>query len=418
MIRSLFLAVDIAYTHLRRRKRQTFVSILGVATGVGFFIAMAAMMQGMQRYFIAKIIDVSPHIIVKDEYRIPPQQPIRLLYPQGAIALRGVKPKEELRGIRDGQATVDALSRQFDLALAPILRGQIFLRYGGTDVSATLVGVEPERERQVTRLEHDLISGSLAGLRTTANGLILGEGVAQKLGAMMNDTLSATSPAGVVMRMKVVGILRTGITAIDNFECYSLLKKAQILQNRLNVINQIRIRLPDINTASVIAAAIEQRYGYRTESWEETNKNVLGVFIIQNMVMYSTVGAILIVASFGIFNVISTIIHEKTRDIAILKSMGFYERDIRLIFLTEGLVLGLVGALCGSLLGYGLTRFLATIQFKIEGFLKTEGFILYYTPTHYFLAGIFAVTTAMIAAYLPTRKAARVQPVDIIRGAA
>lgn len=131
------LILDIALTHLRNRRRQTLVSILGVALGVGFFIAMAALMQGFQRYFIAKVIDVSPHIIVKDEYRSPPVQPLQRLFPDGAIALRGLKPKEELRGIRNAAAMVDALSRLPGVAVAPTLRGQVFLRYGSRDVSAT-----------------------------------------------------------------------------------------------------------------------------------------------------------------------------------------------------------------------------------------------------------------------------------------
>ena len=205
---------------------------------------------------------------------------------------------------------------------------------------------------------------------------------------------------------------------IDNFESYALLKKAQILQDRPNVINQIRIRLNDVNQARSIASSIEARLDYRTESWEETYENILGIFVIQNAIMYSTVSAILIVAAFGIFNIISTVIHEKTRDIGILKSIGFEERDIRRIFLIEGLLVGLVGTLLGWALGYGLTRLLGTIRFHIEGFVTATGFILHYSITHYLIAGGFALLSATFAAWLPARKAARLNPVDIIRGAA
>lgn len=412
------LILDIALTHLRNRRRQTLVSILGVALGVGFFIAMAALMQGFQRYFIAKVIDVSPHIIVKDEYRNPPVQPLQRLFPDGAIALRGLKPEEELRGIRNAAAMVDALSRLPGVAVAPTLRGQVFLRYGSRDVSATLVGIEPERERRVTNLERDLVAGRLSALYSTANGIILGEGLADKLGIGLHDTLSVISPAGVILRMQVAGIFRTGITTLDNFEAYALLKKSQILQDRPNVINQIRLRLRDVGQARRLAAAIESRYGYRSESWEETNKNVLGIFVIQNAVTYSSTGAILVVAAFGIFNIISTVIHEKTRDIAILKSIGLAEGDIRRIFLLEGLAVGVVGTLLGWLLGYGLTLLLSSIRFTLEGFIKSEGFVLYYSFTHYLIAGAFALLAATLAAYLPARKAARLNPVDIIRGGA
>jgi lipoprotein-releasing system permease protein len=173
-----------------------------------------------------------------------------------------------------------------------------------------------------------------------------------------------------------------------------------------------------VEWARDIARSIETRYGYRTESWEETYENVLGIFVIQNGIMYSTVSAILIVAAFGIFNIISTIIHEKTRDIAILRSIGLEERDIRVIFLLEGLVVGVVGTLLGWALGHGIVELLGTIRFKVEGFVRSEGFILNEHVGQYLLAAGFALAASSLAAFLPARKAARLKPVDIIRGAA
>ena len=177
-------------------------------------------------------------------------------------------------------------------------------------------------------------------------------------------------------------------------------------------------RLDDITLSRALARRIEERFGYRSEPWEETNSNVLGIFVIQNGIMYSTVGAILIVACFGIFNVISTVIYEKTRDIAILKSMGFREADIKRIFIIEGVLVGLVGTALGWLLGSAIVEFLGSLEFKVEGFIKAQGFVLYRSWTHYAVAGGFAMLSATVAAWLPARKAARVNPVDIVRGAA
>jgi len=414
----MMLVLDIAFGHLRKRKRQTVVSVLGVALGVGFFIAIAAMMQGFQQYFVKKIIDVSPHIVMKDEYRSAPQQPVERLYGDGAVSLAGVKPRNEPRGIKDGQATTAELARLPGVAAAPSLQGQIFLRYGSRDVSATLIGIEPERERRVTNIEGDLIAGRLDDLYTVANGIILGEGLADKVGARRGDTLSVVSPAGVALKMKVVGVLRSGITTVDNFIAYALLKKAQVLQDRPNVVNQIRLHLADVETAQDLARRIEARFGYRTEAWQETNQNVLGIFVIQNGIMYSTTGAILVVAAFGIFNIISTVVLEKTRDIAILKSIGLEERDIQAVFLLEGLLIGVLGAMLGWGAGFGLTELLGTVRFEIEGFVKSQGFYLSYSPTHYLIAAGVAVAAATFAAYLPARKAARLDPIAILRGAA
>jgi len=412
------LTLDIALTHLLHRKRQSVVSVLGISMGVGFFIAMAALMQGFQRYFVDKTIDVSPHVIMKDEFRVPPRQPVELMYPGGAVRLLNIQPIEERRGIKNAMALAEAIAARPGVSVAPTLVGQVFLRFGSKDVSTTLYGIDPHRERRVTQIERDLIRGRLDSLLTTANGIILGEGLAAKLGVGQGDTVSATSSAGVVLKMKVAGIFRSGITTKDNFESFTLLKKAQVLHDRPNVVNEIRLRLADINQAAPLAIALEARYRYRSESWEETNKNILGIFVIQNGIMYSTVSAILIVAAFGIFNIITTVIHEKERDIAILKSMGFAEGPIRNIFVLEGLVVGVVGTLIGWVLGFGLTELLASIRFHVEGFVTIERFELHYSFTHYLLAGAFALPSAVFAAWLPARKAASVNPVDIIRGAA
>jgi len=412
------LTLDIALAHLRKRKRQTLVSVLGVAVGVGFFIAIAAMMQGFQDYFVSQVIDVSPHIVMMDEFRSAPRQPVEQLYAGGAVQLAGMKPKDEPRGIRNGQAMTDELAKLPGLHVAPSLQGQVFLRYGSKDTSATLIGIEPERERRVTKIERDLTVGELDDLRMVANGIILGEGLAFKIGVFPGDSVNAVSPTGVIMRMKVVGLFRTGITTMDNGMAYALLKKAQVLAGRTNVVNQIRMRLDDVTAAERLAGTIEARFRYRTESWQETNRNVLGIFVIQNGVMYSTTGAILVVAAFGIFNIIATVVMEKTRDIAILKSIGLDEGDIRQIFLIEGFLVGVVGALAGWGVGYGLTEILGSIRFEIEGFVKTQGFYLAYSLAHYLIAAGIAITAAVAAAYLPARKAARVNPVDIVRGAA
>lgn len=411
------LGLSIALQHLRHRRRQTLVSLLGVALGVAFFIGISAMMQGFQRDFIARIIDVQPHIIVKDEVRDPPRQAVERTFPGGAIALRGLKPREEVRGIRGARNMIATLEELPGVHVAPALYGNLLLRFGGKDVSVNVTGIQPERERKVTHLEKDLLSGSLDALYTTSNAIILGEGVARKAGIREGDLISAVSPLGVVLKMKVVGIFRSNITLMDNFETYTLLKKAQILQNRPNVINRVNLRLDDVEQAAPLAAEIESRFGYRSEPWQEQSRNVLGIFVIQNAIMYSTVSAILIVACFGIFNVISTVVFEKTRDIGILKSMGFRDKDIRRIFLMEGLIVGLVGTVIGWLMGWGLIEFMASIHFDMEGFVKAQGFVLYRTPRHYLISAAMAVTSATLAAWIPARRASRLNPVDIVRGA-
>ncbi len=412
------LLLDVALTHLAGRKRQTVISVLGAALGVGFFIAMAALMRGFQGYFVETVVNVQPHIVIHDEFRNPPPQPVMLAFPDGAVELRRLRPRDEVRGIRNGGRIVDVLSRMPGLTVAPTLTGQIFLRYGSADTSATLIGVVPERERRVTRIEQDMVAGSLDDLSTTANGIIVGTGLARKLGAARGDTVTAVSPEGVVMTMKIVGLFSTGIVQLDEGEAYVLINRSQILQNRPNVINAIRIRLDDVEQAQEVAARIEARYGYRSEAWQETNQGIFAVFVIQNIIMYSVVGAIMVVAGFGIYNIISTVVYEKSRDIAILKSLGFAERDIRRIFLMQGVLVGMAGAVVGWGVGFGLVQGLASIRLELGGMIRSDRLFLDHSLIYYWVGGAFAVISAGVAAYLPARKAARLNPVDIVRGAA
>ena len=204
---ALPLPLDIALQHLLHRRRQTLVSLSGVALGVAFFIAISAMMQGFQRDFVARIIDIQPHIIVKDEFRTPPRQPVEQVYGEGAVNLRNVKPLDEVRGIRGARNMLAVLEDEPGVHVAPTLTGNILLRFGGKDVSANVTGIVPEQQRKVTHLEKDLIAGeTLDALYATANGIILGEGVAQRAGIRMDDLISVVSPVGVVLKMKVVGI--------------------------------------------------------------------------------------------------------------------------------------------------------------------------------------------------------------------
>ncbi len=408
----------IALAYVMGRKRQTLVSVLGVTMGVGFFIGIAAMMQGFQQFFIQKIIDVSPHVTIRDEYREAPRQPAAMGYRGAAIELRGIKPKDEPRGIRSARRIIDALSRRSDLAVGPTLTGQAFLRYGGKDTGVTLLGIDPAREARVSNLVNDLVEGKLSDLQSNPNGIIIGKGIAKKTGLKRGDYVSVVSSAGVILRMKVVGVFETGILALDDRQAYVRLKKNQVLQRRENVINQIRLRLADVEQAERVAREIEARYRYRTESWKETQKNVLSIFVIQNGVMYTSVGAIMLVAGFGIYNIISTVVNEKRHDIAILKSIGFSERDIRIIFLLQGLMAGVAGCLLGWALGRGIIEGLASVRLDIEQIIRTQGFILNRSFWNYAIAGALAIIAATVSAWLPARKAAAVDPVDIIRGAA
>jgi lipoprotein-releasing system permease protein len=408
----------IARAYVTSRPRQTMVSVLGVMMGVGFYVGISALMQGFQQDFVRRIVDISPHIIIRDEFRLAPPQPVVVDSGGAAVELRGVKPRDEPRGIRSADQILDGLQREPGMRIAPTLTGQAFLRYGGRDTAVTLLGIEPEKERRVSSLAKDMVEGTLDDLVANANGIIVGTGVAKKAGLKRGSNVSVVSSYGVTLQMKVVGLFETGIVQLDDAQGYVQLKKNQVLQRRTDVINQIRIRLDDIDRADEVARHIEARHAYKTESWRESNQNIFGIFVIQNGIMYSTVGAILIVSGFGIYNIVSTVVNEKRHDVAILKSIGFSEGDIRRIFLMQGLIVGVVGTLLGWLLGYLLIQLLASIRFDIQGMIRTQGFVLNRSLWAYAIAGFIAIGVSTLAAYLPARRAAALNPVDVIRGGA
>ncbi|MBO6755193.1 MAG: ABC transporter permease [Roseibium sp.] len=409
------LQFKIAATHIRSRLRQTIVSTLGVALGVGFSIAMAALMEGSQRDFVDTLINAIPHVEIQDEKRVATVQPASRVY--DATAIHGLRPLEDLRGIRNPTEALVSLREWVPGNMAQSLSGQAVLRYSGQDLGVTIVGVVPDRQLQVSQIAEDMRQGRFLDLASTANGLVIGDTAANRLGAALGDMITLTSAAGLSKRFKVVGLFHTGVTASDEGLAYAPLKATQILLEKPNIINRITIRLATIDDANDVAARAERQLGYKAVSWIEANEGLMEAFTIRNIIMYTVVGAILLVAGFGIFNIISTIVHEKARDIAILKSLGFRETDMQMIFAIEGLVIGLFGAVAGSALGYALSRYMATIEFEYSVGAEVTQMPIFISPIHYLIAAALALLSSGIAGYLPARRAAQLNPVDIIRGA-
>lgn len=409
------LILSLAWTHIRGRLRQTVVSVLGVMLGVGFSIAMAALMEGSQRDFIATLVDAMPHVEISDEERSQAGAPATAAF--DAVKVIGERQEEDRRGLRNPAWIRAVLSGWVPGRMAGSLKGEAVLRYGGRDVAIALSGVEPEEETHVSTIADDMRSGSFLDLAGNLNAIVLGDGAADELDARTGDTIAVTTASGAIRRLKIVGLFHTGVTQADDGTGYVALKTAQVLFERPNVINRIAIRLDDVNAARQVAARAERQTGFRAISWQEANESLMEALVVRNIIMYTVVGAILLVAGFGIFNIVSTVVHEKARDIAILISLGFEQGDIRAIFLAEGLLMGVLGSALGSAFGYATCLVLGSIHFEIRAATEITALPLYYSPLHYAIACSFALFAAGIAGYLPARRAAALNPVDIIRGA-
>ena len=413
---SPLLLLDIAFRHLSGRRRQTIVAVSGVAIGVGFFLAVSALMIGSQRDFVTTLIDAAPHIIISDELRSPPPQPGIRAFPEGAVKLRGYKVRNEVRGLKDWLEILRAANNMPGVIGSPSLTGGVTLRVGGREEPLAIVGIEPEIETKISNIEDKLRTGELRDLERTQGGLIIGEELAERLGIGKCDIVGATSASGGTRSLRLVALFKRGQTQIGASTGSRLLREAQSMLGRPFIINRIGLRLTDPYQAEQIAAKLEKRFSYKAESWQERSSDFLSLLLTRNVIMYSVVSAILLVASFGIYTVVSNSVADKRRDIAIMRSMGFSLLDLQLIFVCEGLALALVGIGFGWLLGFGLMNILGSVEFSVGG--ESEYLPLDRGSTQYLIAGAASLFAGIIAAWLPARKAAQVDPVDILRGAA
>lgn len=410
------MALSIAMRHLLSRKRQSVVSLSGIVIGVGFFLAISSLMQGSQNDFIRRLIDNAPHITVSDEFRRPGAQPVHRLYPDALVELRSVKPLTETRGIRGHRKVLEELKAMPGVRASASLSGQALLSFAGRDVNITLNGMVPEDMRVVTTIEDNMVTGGIDDLIANRNGIILGQDLLDKLSLEAGDNITLVSAGGQVRVFKIVATFRTGQSAYDETQGFADLKRVQALMDRSNRANTILIKMDDPYAALAMARDLENRIGYKSVSWQEASEDITSTLVIRNIIMYSVVSAVLIVAAFGIYNIISTVVMEKHRDIAILKSMGFTARDIRHVFIIQGALLGLAGLGAGIPLGCALMYALAQIRFKSPGLTEPVNMPIDWTWPQFAVAGGFAFFAALLAAYLPARKAAQVMPVDILRG--
>jgi lipoprotein-releasing system permease protein len=408
------LVVDVAFTHIRARLRQSLVAVAGVATGVGFSVMMAALMQGSQADFIRMLVDSLPHVTVTDERPQTPLQPAEIAY--AAAEIHGLSPETRRPGIKNPAATMAALESWIPGAVAPSVQTKAILRYAGRDVAVAVLGIDPAREGNVSTLPSKMRQGTLASLYRANNAIILGARLADKLGARVGSNLTVTTAKGGTINVEVVGIFRMGVKMTDEGTAYVLMKTAQVLAGQTGLVNELRLRIADPLDAKAIATRVAGETGYRAVAWIEAQEDLLSAFQIRNVLMYTVVGAILLVASFGTWNIISTITHEKARDIAIMKSLGLSESTVRGIFVVEALVIGAAGALLGFGLGYLMTVGVGSIEFN-SPFADTNRLPTLIDPLHYAIAGGVAVVSSLVAGYFPARKAASLHPVEIIRGA-
>jgi lipoprotein-releasing system permease protein len=291
------------------------------------------------------------------------------------------------------------------------------LQFGSGRVGVTVMGIDPREEEGVSRLASQMRSGQLNDLYKASNGIIIGVALAKKFGARVGSNVTV-SAGEVQISGTVVGTFSSGLRDVDESQVYTLMRTAQVLAGNQGLVNEIRVHLKDALLAPEVAKRIQQQTEYRAVSWQEANADLLSSFKIRDLIMYLVMGAMLLVSTFGIYSIISTIISEKRHDIAIRKSFGMKEGFVRGIFITESAIIGGLGILAGWLIGYLLCWGVSKITYTNPLNGETQAIYIYYAMTYYIAVAMVALVSCTGAAYIPVRKATRVHPVDIIRGAA
>lgn len=411
-----FIAGRYLITHLR----QTLVCVAGVVISVTMFITMLSMMRGFTDKFIVETVESSGHVIVHDEPRETRSQILRRVVtsPDAVLALEGDRPREQVEKIKNPMGLLATIRRMPGIVDAsPVVNGDATATFGTKTYPLQLIGCDPEKQTQVTTIGDNVIEGSFDRIKTAANGVVLGRGVALTLGLRLDDSFTLTSPTGGQLFAKVVGIFDTGVTPVDYGRGYMLLSAAQTLLGRKSIINEIVIRTDDYNEADLIAARIEGLCGYKTEGWKEANANFLKIFAVQTAITYIITAALMIVAAFGVLNILIMAVLERVNDIAILKSFGYSRGDITKIYLMQGLAIAVVGAFLGLICAKLSVEGLRRLPIKMEGLVRAEGLLMSEHASTYVIAVVMVTIIVLVASVYPARRAASFDPVDVIRGA-
>jgi lipoprotein-releasing system permease protein len=409
------LLLNIAWTHVTTRVRQTLVGMAGVAMGVGFTIMMAGLMQGSQLDFLRQLVDTMPHITVQDERRTAPEQAADQQY--GAVQMSNVANVNSRPGIRHPDSVMASIRSWLPGDVAPSVRTTAIIDHGGDRIGLTLIGIDPRQEVRVSKLPSQMREGQISDLSRAPNAIIIGQALAEKLAVKTGSTVTLIGGQGTQVSATVVGQFRSGLKRVDEGQIYALIGTAQVMMGQDGAVNELRLRLNDPLSAERVAKQVESLTGYKSVSWEEANSDLLSSFSVRDFIVLTVMGAMLLTSSFATYNIISTITNEKRQDIAIMKSLGMREVSVRRIFIIEAAIIGVVGIVFGWLLGYALCYGWSqiTIYNTLTG--TTVPLSIYYSPMHYIVAGGISLLCCTGAAFFPARKATRVHPVDIIRGA-
>ncbi len=403
---------------LLARVRQTSVAAIGVTFSIMMFITLLSFMTGLNDLLDGLVINRTPHVRLYNELKPSLSQPVEKLHTNDYHFIHSVKPKAsktEIYNVASISSEISSDPRV--LGISPRITTPIFYNIGNTNLSGVINGVDVVKESELFAFSDYVVEGKELDLKNVPNSIILGKGVAEKMLVTVGDVISISTPSGEQFSLKVVGLFQSGLLDLDKVQSYASISTTQKLIGVSNdYITDLQVKLKDILMAPGMAKEYAKRFEVDAIDIQTANSQFETGSSVRTIISYAVGITLLIVAGFGIYNILNMMIYEKMDSIAIMKATGFSGQDVRFVFITIALSIGVVGGMLGLVFGYGLSAIIDQIPFNTMALPTIKTYPINYSFKFYLIGGIFSVITTYLAGYFPSRKASRIDPVVIIRG--
>lgn len=392
------------------------MALLGVTFGISMYIFMNGFMGGVNDAQTNLAFTSLAHVRIYNDGPSDHTNLLRAIVPEHTkVRISNAKVIQYTTGIKNTAAILSLLQQQPEVvAVTPQVNINVFFRNGGNKLNGTLAGVDVTNENKVYHIANYITAGTWDNLQFRPDGIILGEDLAKDLGVNIYDNVNILTSDGVSHNYKLIGLFRTNVKQIDQSKAYINIAAArQLLSENQEYVTDMQINVQNYEVTEPLVSRIAPVVPYKVESWQTANQQLEAGAQLRNIIAIAVSLVILMVAGFGIYNIMNMTINEKIREIAILKAMGYSGGDITQIFLTQAMVIGLLGGLVGLLFGYAVARIVNHVPFHIAGMSTLP---MTYHVKDYIMSFLFGLITTLVAGYLPARKASRIDPVEIIRG--
>ena len=402
--------IEIAKTYIFSNKKLTAVAVMGVVLGMSIYIFMNSLLVGFDKSSSASIFKSTSHIrVYKDDEISKP------IIESDDIKSIIINPKivPINNTIINPNLVIETVLKQKEVTVVtPQVNSNVFYNNGKSQISGLSVGIKPDEANLMYNIKSFMVEGNFDLLKSNPNGIVIGSGISEKMNLTVNDNINLTSSKGVNRTFKVIGIFKTNNSVTDKTKSYiNISASQQLLKEGTSYITDINVNIIDPENAENVAKKLSQLTGYKAEGWKQANETFMAANKMRKIIINFVSLTILLVAGFGIYNILNMTVSQKINDIAILKAMGFKGKDVIQIFVTQAVSIGIMGLIGGVI----VATILITVLKKVYVGGDIGYFPIDYEPFKY-LQGIFiGFVITFFAGYIPAKKAANVDPVSILR---